>query len=288
MDAADLPAPVAAVPLVAEVAPSAEPRRVRWQPADPPPAQQPDPAEDPPADDPPADDPPAEVSPLGPSTPAGARPRFPPPPGAAAPVAEGVETTVRSAGAAAFGAPAAVAAPEPTRRRERPREEPPDGGEAGGRSRSAASTLKLLLAAVVIVVALILIAEQLFGGSSSPPRHTTHPPASATGPAPSTVTVSVLNGTHTTHLASTAWSVLSKLGYRQGALADAPSQDHSITFIAFTGANRPAAVEVAHDLGIATVHVHNTIDRASLAAATATGQAPPSVIVILGRNYASG
>jgi hypothetical protein len=100
--------------------------------------------------------------------------------------------------------------------------------------------------------------------------------------------VSVLNGTHVAHLASTAWALLGKLGFRQGALTDAPVQDHRITFIAFTGANRAAAVEVARDLNVATVHVHDTIDQATLAAATATGHAPPTVIVILGANYTSG
>jgi len=82
--------------------------------------------------------------------------------------------------------------------------------------------------------------------------------------------------------------VLSRLGFHQGAIADAPAQNHRITFIAFTGGNRAAAIEVARDLGVATVHVHSTIDQATLAAATATGHAPPTVIVILGANYTSG
>jgi len=286
MDAADLPSG-AAVPLVAQAPPSAEPRRVKWPPlaTDEAPRASLAPEESQIADAP------AEASPFAPSTPAGARPRFPPPPAAAVAGAVEVEATVRSAGAAAFGAPAAVAAPapEPTRRREREAAPPQD--EDGG-NRSIASTLKLLLAAIVIVVALILIAEHVFGGSgkSTPPSsgQNTNSVSTGGGPAPSTVTVSVLNGTHTQHLATTAWAVLGKLGFRQGAIADAPVQDHRITYIGFTGANRRAAVEVARDLNVATVHVHDTIDQATLAAATATGHAPPAVVVILGANYRSG
>ena len=156
-----------------------------------------------------------------------------------------------------------------------------------------ASTLKLLLAAIVIVVALILVAEHVFGGTgkSTPPSSSQRTNSATNGsgaPAPATVTVSVLNGTHRANLASTAWAVLDKLGFRQGAITDAPVQDHRITFIAFTGANRPAALEVARDLNVASIHVHDTIDQATVAAATATGQAPPAVIVILGANYRSG
>ena len=100
--------------------------------------------------------------------------------------------------------------------------------------------------------------------------------------------MSVLNGTHVTHLASTAWAVLGKLGFRRARSPTRRSQDHRITFIAFTGANRAAAVEVARDLNVATVHVHDTIDQATLAAATATGHAPPTVVVMLGANFATG
>ena len=297
MDAVDLPS-AAAVPLVAEPSPSVEPRRVTWPPlaAEEDPRAQAAPEEpeiaDAPAEVSPVADAPAEVSPFGPSTAAGARPRFPPPPSAGGGALVDAETTVRSAGAAAFGAPAAVAAPvsEPTRRREREVAAPAD---EGGDRRSMASTLKLLLAAIVIVVALILVAEHVFGGSgkSTPPSSAQRTNSATNGsgaPAPSTITVSVLNGTHRLHLASTAWAVLGKLGFRQSAIADAPVQNHRITFIAFTGANRPAALEVARDLNVATIHVHDTIDPATLAAATATGHAPPAVMVILGANYRSG
>ena len=297
MDAADLPS-AAAVPLVAQPSPSAEPRRVTWPPL----ATEEDPhaqavaQEDPWAqrapEEPVIAEAPAQSAPFGPSTAAGARPRFPPAPGTGGSAVVDAETTVRSAGAAAFGAPAAVAAPvpEPTRRREREVAAPAD---EGGSRRSMASTLKLLLAAIVIVVALILVAEHVFGGSgkSTPPSSSQHTNSATNGsgaPAPSTVTVSVLNGTHRPNLASTAWAVLGKLGFRQAAIADAPVQDHRITFIAFTGANRAAALEVARDLHVASIHVHNTIDQATVAAATATGQAPPAVMVILGANYRSG
>ena len=287
MDAADLPS-AAAVPLVAEASPSAEPRRVKWPPL-------PD-GDDPPAHGAPEEsevaEVPAEGSPFGPSTPAGARPRFPPAPTAAVGAPVGADATVRSAGAAAFGAPTSTLAattPEPTRRRAREVAPPQDGGDG---NRSMGSTLKLLLAAIVIVAALILVAEHVFGGSGKPTPSSSQRTNSITStsgaPLPSTVTVSVLNGTHVAHLASTAWVLLRKLGFRQGALTDAPVQDHRITFIAFTGANRAAAVEVARDLNVATFHVHDTIDQATLAAATATGHAPPTVIVILGANYTSG
>ena len=176
--------------------------------------------------------------------------------------------------------------PEPTRRRER--ERPFDINAAPPRGRGG-STLRLVAAAVVIVIVLIVIATQLFGGGSgaTPPNpgstSSSNSSLGSAAPARSSVTVAVLNGTHTGHLASGAMATLTKLGYRKGAVADAPSQGHSTTFVGYTTGNRAAAVEVAADIGVSAVHVH-PVDGLSLTDARAGGAAP-QVVLTLGSNY---
>ena len=241
----------------------------------------------------PVEETPSPAPPLGPSTPAGSRPRFPPPPGRPEPFDAGADVTVRvagSAGAAAFsGAPPASG----PRRREREFENAPRRREAGngGPRRSIGPTLRLLAAAAVIVAVLIVIATQVFGGSSTPPAsngQTTTPPASrsSNGPAPSSVTVAVLNGTHTSHLATGAASILGGLGFRQGAIANAPSQGHTFTIVGYTAGNLAAADEVARDLQLSQSHVQPAV-ASSVSAARAAGLAP-QVVVTLGTDYATG
>ena len=79
-------------------------------------------------------------------------------------------------------------------------------------------------------------------------------------------------------------ATLTNLGYKKGAVADAPSQGHSTTVIGYTPGNRAAAVEVAADMGVSAVHVH-PVDSLSLTDARAAGAAP-QVVVTLGSDYA--
>ena len=169
-----------------------------------------------------------------------------------------------------------------TLRRER-RAGADDGGAGSGRFGSG-STLRLVVVAVVLVAVIIVVASQLLsGGSSAPPAPNSNTHVGS-GPAPASVTVAVLNGTHTPHLATRVAQTLSSEGYQRGAVTNAPSQDHTSTLIAYTPGNRDAAVEVAQALALTTSQVRPA-DAATEAAATLSG-ASPTVVVLLGSNYA--
>jgi hypothetical protein len=152
----------------------------------------------------------------------------------------------------------------------------------------------------VIVAVLIFAVTQLFGGNAKTPpaktgtstttttHHTTGHRTATTKtppPAPDTITVSVLNGTTVTHLASGAWTKLAARGFKEGAIADAPAQDHVRTIVGYIAGRHAAAVEVAHDLGLSAADAR-PVDSASLAAGSAGGLAP-QVVVTLGSEYAN-
>jgi hypothetical protein len=220
----------------------------------------------------------AAAVPLAPSTAAGARGPYPPAP--AQPAAQAA--TIRAPSRAA----PSVGRTEPVGRRE-------PGADDGYRKppRKMASTLRLLAAAVVIVAGLIFIATRLFG-SSSPPAPSSHSAgaaaqnthhAASSGPLPSSVTVAVLNGTNTAHLASGAWTRLAARGYRQGAVANAPSQTVAASSVGYTHGHRSAALEVARDLSLGSGAVA-PVHRANLADAERNGRRP-QVVVTLGGDY---
>jgi hypothetical protein len=231
---------------------------------------------------PPAED--DEPPPLAPSTPAGARPRFPPAPEVRAePVGAAARVSGRTLGAAALGDAGGAAT---TRRRERERErvriedddDPPRG--------SAGSTLRLVGAAIVIAAVLIFVAIKVIGGGSSTPpgspTNSTHT-NNATGPSPSTVTVAVLNGTQTKGLATRVSAVFVGKGFLKGVVGNAPSPNHTTTLVSYTTGNRAAAREVAKDLAPIKPRV-GPVDAATAAVADAHG-APPNVVVTLGSDY---
>jgi hypothetical protein len=219
----------------------------------------------------------AEAVPIGPSTAAGARGRYPPPPPAHT-------ATIRAPSRATPG----VSRTEPVRNPEA------DAGDAYRRPpRSIASTLRLLAVAVAIVAVLIFIATRLFGSgspsttgshSANNAAQTSHHAASG-GPPPQSITVAVLNGTNTSHLASGAWARLEARGYRRGAVANAPSQSLSATSVGYTHGRRSAALEVARDLGLGSGAVA-PVAAARLADAARNGRRP-QVVVTLGGDYAA-
>jgi len=240
--------------------------------------------------DPPLADEPVDEPSLRPSTAAGARPRFPPAPPAAPPVRvprsrdrdPQDDITIRAPGRAAPGA-------DRTERRRRPDriddydDEPP---------RSFASTLRLLLAAIVIVAILIFVATRLFSSSSNSPAtppqssktqsHSTTP--ASPGVVASRITVAVLNGTNTAHLASGAWAKLASRGFRKGAVANAAASNVATSKVAYTHRHRPAALAVAHALGFTAAQV-GPVHAATLAQAERNGRRP-QVVVTLGADYA--
>jgi hypothetical protein len=235
-----------------------------------------------PATPPATDDPP----PLAPSTAAGARPRFPPAPEVrAAPVGAAARVSGRSGDAAKLEAGVTA----PTRRRERERERERERPPADDDDRPpglGTPTLRLIVAAVVIVAVLIFVASRVLGGGSSTPpgsQTTSSQSSGVSGPSPSTVRVAVLNGTHTTGLATSVSSTLVTKGFRKGAIADAPDQTHTSTIVGYTPGNRAAAVEVAADLSLSSSQVQPA-DSASTAVAD-THHARSKVIVTLGSDF---
>jgi len=216
-----------------------------------------------------------EPAPLRPSTPAGARPRFPPSPSQQAGALPVGSAAVASA--AALDGIAENGGAATTRRRERP----PGGDREDPETHAGGSALRLLAAAVVIVAVLIFIATKVFSTGSTPAK-TARPP----GPVPATITVAVLNGTHASGLASQVSTVLSGLGFKRGFVGNALSHGHHVTLVGYTApADLAAANEVAKDLG------NNTrvgpADAATKGVAEAQLGSIPDVIVTLGSEYAA-
>jgi len=239
-----------------------------------------------------------EGAPLAPATAAGQRPRFPPPPPAGSPPRVAPpppppplrddEMTVRVPGR--VGGPPTDGT-ERTRRRVR---DPDD--EFSEPPRSLGSTLRLLAAAIVIVAILIFVATRLFSSSPSKPSgsHSTTSSSSTTtgktttsnaagaGFVASRITVAVLNGTATSHLASGAMAVLAGKGFHQGMVSNAPAHV-STSLVGYTHLHHRAARVVAADLGLPPSDVH-PVDHASLVFAERNGSRP-QVVVTLGSDY---
>jgi hypothetical protein len=141
-----------------------------------------------------------------------------------------------------------------------------------------------VVVAVVLVGVLIFAASELLssGGGGSPT--TTTSSNSLAGPAPSQITVAVLNGTSQSGLAGRVSQTLVSEGYHRGPIGNAPSQSRTSTVVAYTPGNKAAAVEVALTLALTTTQVVPA-DAATEAAASSQG-ASPTAIVVLGSNYA--
>jgi hypothetical protein len=215
--------------------------------------------------------------PLAPSTAAGGRPRFPPAPDDARATPVGVSGR---AGAAAVGVPLAGAAA--TRRRGGERQ-PPERYDDDDYQGGHGSVFRLLAAAIVIVAVLIFIAMRVFGnGTSSPSASTT-----GAAPSPSSVTVAVLNGTHTSGLAASAATALAHFGFKKGTVGNALSRGHHSTLVGYTPGNRAAALEVAKDLAPTRPRV-GALDSRTAALTLAQSGLAPTVVVTLGGDYTGG
>ncbi len=218
----------------------------------------------------------AEPAVLRPSTPAGARPRFPPPPPVpavrATPVGVTAHAPVAAAAVAAAGGAATVAADAAATTRRRERDPAPGDGADDGESHGRGSVLRLLAAAIVIVLVLVFIATKVFA------------PAKTTGLIPSKVIVAVLNGTHVGGLAGKAAVKLSAGGFLRGGVANALSQGHHVTLVSYTPGNLAAAKLVAKDL-LPTRTLVGPADSRTAALADSLGATAPNVIVTLGSDY---
>jgi len=215
-----------------------------------------------------------ELPALAPSTPAGARPRFPPAPVAERATPVGVTARAGVGVAAAAGGAATVAADAAATTRRRERDRLPGAGAGAGEDErhGRGSLLRLLAATVVIVLVLAFIATKVFA------------PAKTTGLIPSKVVVAVLNGTHVGGLAGKAAVKLSAGGFLRGGVANALSQGHHVTLVSYTPGNLAAAKLVAKDL-IPTRTLVGPVDSRTAELADSLGATAPNVIVTLGSDY---
>ncbi len=175
-----------------------------------------------------------------------------------------------------------------------------------GRSRAARVVLPLVGLAVV-AVAVILLINATGGGSathatnSSPTTgtgalpsptggggHHHHPSATAFNPA--SVTVTVLNGTPITGLATDVLNVLANGGYKSGVAANAAVQTQTASVVGYLPGNQVAADNVAKALGLRPSAVQPASQAAVVACAqgtstttsTASTTCPANVVVTVG------
>jgi hypothetical protein len=158
----------------------------------------------------------------------------------------------------------------------------------------AAIVTALLL---VGVVAALLIATS---GSGNPSRAISRstPTSNATVPHntkpapppfnPSTVSVTVLNGTATSGLARRVAAKLTGIGYKQGAIPQtAADQTHTATVVAFMPGHQPDAVQVAKALKLSTAAVQPVDQAARTLACPQSTACSTTVVVTVGSDLAT-
>jgi LytR cell envelope-related transcriptional attenuator len=125
------------------------------------------------------------------------------------------------------------------------------------RSRTGRAILAVLVAlvgAAVVVAAVVVLTNRGSShkaNSSVASNLTSHRtvPKGTVLVKPSTVTVSVLNGTDVNFLAANVWAKLAKEGFQKGAVADAANQTHTTSIVAYAApADRADALAVAEYL----------------------------------------
>ncbi|HET8977811.1 MAG TPA: LytR C-terminal domain-containing protein [Solirubrobacteraceae bacterium] len=152
---------------------------------------------------------------------------------------------------------------------------------------------------VVVIVALVVIVGGGGGGTAAhsnassarsatagASRRTRH--ASATRVVPSKVTVAVLNGTSTYHLAADVMSKLTGAGYRKGTAANAPTQTLTTTTVGYTQPSyRADALAVAKSLNLGSASVQGVAQSDRTAACGGGATCPAEVVVTVGSDLAS-
>jgi hypothetical protein len=148
-----------------------------------------------------------------------------------------------------------------------------------------------MMAAGALVIAAIVVALLHFtssGGSSNPTRasNTSNAPSTSTTHhkrtvtvTPSTVTVSVLNGTATNGLAGRISNQLTNAGYKQGRVATASDQTRTATIVAYMPGHKNEALAVAKSLKLGPASVQ-PVDPATQAVACPVSTACTSQVVV--------
>lgn len=157
---------------------------------------------------------------------------------------------------------------------------------------AAIATLLVLVA----IVAVLLIATSS-GGSTQAASGTT-PTSNATVPhstkpkpppfSPSSVSVTVLNGTATSGLARRVAAKLTGIGYKQGAAPQtAADQTHTATVIAYMPGHQADAVQVAKSLKLSTAAVQPVDQAAKTLACPQATACSTTVVVTVGSDLST-
>jgi LytR cell envelope-related transcriptional attenuator len=138
-----------------------------------------------------------------------------------------------------------------------------------------------------------------FTGSGSSPNstrasQTTNAPGAATARhrrtvsvAPSTVTVSVLNGTATNGLAGRISNQLTSAGYKQGRVATASDQTRTATIVAYMPGHKQDALAVAKSLKLGPASVQPVDPATQAVACPVSTQCTSQVVVTVGTDLAT-
>jgi LytR cell envelope-related transcriptional attenuator len=192
--------------------------------------------------------------------------------------------------------PGASAVP-PGRRPAPPSRRPPKQGPSTGR-RLLAGLLALLVLAGVVVALLVLTStndsntntstqaanKSKTASTATNSRHRKAQPAAFS---PSSVTVSVLNGTATAQLAHRVATKLAGFGYKEGTVATAADQTRTATVVAYLPGRQPDALAVAKSLKLGPASVQ-PIDQSTQAVACPPGTAcSAGVVVTVGSDLAN-
>lgn len=160
--------------------------------------------------------------------------------------------------------------------------------------RSIGRTVAYGIGGVIVVAAIVVGLLALTGGGSSNPKtspaRTTNAPTTArhrrrTHTAtviPSNVTVAVLNGTATANLAKDISGRLTAIGFKPGAVTNAPDQTHSTTIVQYLpgNPNRLGALAVAQKLGVPTSAVQPIDSSTQTVACAQPTPCPPTGVVV--------
>jgi hypothetical protein len=179
---------------------------------------------------------------------------------------------------------------------------PPPGRRPGGSGlesfdeppRSVGRTVLYGIGGLIVVVGIVVGLLALTGGSSGTPRtapaRTTNAPTSTRrghhkGTAavdPANVTVAVLNGTATYHLANDISQRLTVVHFKHGYIGNAADQTHSTTTVQYLpgNANRLAALAVAQKLGVPAAAVTPIDASTQSLACPSTATCPPTGVVV--------
>jgi hypothetical protein len=152
----------------------------------------------------------------------------------------------------------------------------------------------VLIGALVLagaVVALIVATSSSGTPARSTAGLTTNAPAPTTRHAPAfnpaTVTVAVLNGTATNHLAHRMAQRLMAKGYRTGKVATASDQTHISTIVAYLPGYRADALHVAAALGLGRASVQPIDSSTQQVVCPGNGACPANVVVTVGADLAN-